>query len=138
MNIDDKLSQLFNTDPIPEETAVTVIDNVTGEVVENAEDKIESDYDITRKNLHDLLVTGTDALDVALTIAKDSENPRAFEVVGNLMKQIADINQQLMDIHQQKSRLDNSRGVEKQTNITNNSIFVGSTNELSRMIKSMK
>lgn len=138
MNIDDKLSQLFNTDPIPEETAVTVIDNATGEIVENAEDKIESDYDITRKNLHDLLVTGTEALDVALTIAKDSENPRAFEVVGNLMKQIADINQQLMDIHQQKSRLDSSRGVEKQTNITNNSIFVGSTNELSRMIKSMK
>ena len=138
MNIDDKLSQLFNTDPIPEETAVTVIDNATGEIVKNTEDKIESDYDVTRKNLHDLLVTGTDALDVALTIAKDSENPRAFEVVGNLMKQIADINQQLMDIHQQKSRLDNSRGVEKQTNITNNSIFVGSTNELSRMIKSMK
>lgn len=138
MNIDDKLSQLFNTDPIPEETAVTVIDNATGEIVKNTEDKIESDYDITRKNLHDLLVTGTDALDVALTIAKDSENPRAFEVVGNLMKQIADINQQLMDIHQQKSRLDSSRGVEKQTNITNNSIFVGSTNELSRMIKSMK
>lgn len=141
MNIDDKLSQLFNTSPIATEDKVpTIIDNATGAVVEGDGVKIESDYEKTRNNLHELLETGKDALTTALQIAKDSEHPRAFEVVGNLMKQIADINQQLMDIHQQKSKLDNSRGVETapQNTTTNNAIFVGSTSELSRLIKSLK
>lgn len=140
MNIDDRLSKLFNTDPIPEDVNLpAIIDNETGDIVENAEAKIESDYDLTRKNLQELLETGSAALQSALEIAKESEHPRAFEVVGNLMKQLADINQQLMDIHQQKSKLDSSRGIDttKTSTTNNNAIFVGSTAELSKIIKSL-
>lgn len=143
MNIDDKLSKIFNTDPIPEESTpksdVTVIDNVSGEIIEASNTKIEADYDIARNNMRNLLQTGSTALETALEIAKTSEHPRAFEVVGNLMKQLADMNQQLIDIHQQKSKLDSSRGSDTTNNTTtNNAIFVGSTAELSKIIKSLK
>jgi hypothetical protein len=112
-----------------------VIDNSTGEIIETPVGKIESDYDKTRGNLHDLLLKGQEALNAALEVAKQSEHPRAFEVVGNLMKQLADINQQLMDVHQQKQKLDGPKSAEKVTN--NNAIFVGSTAELNKLIKNM-
>jgi hypothetical protein len=97
---------------------------------------VEDDINFTRGNLYLLLQQGEDALIAALEVAKQSEHPRAFEVVGNLMKQLSDINHQLLDIHRKKQQLQEPE--KKETNITNNSIFVGSTNELSKMIANMK
>ncbi len=115
----------------------TVIDNQ----LSKQNEKINTDYNTTRKNLIDLLATGKDALDTALLVAKDSEHPRAFEVVGNLMKQIADINEQLLVLSERKQKLDgkltdnNNQG----GNVTtNNSIFVGSTSELQKLINDMR
>jgi len=136
MKIDDRLSEVFDT-PIITKTSVEgeVIDATTGEIIQSSESKIESDYDTTRSNLRSLLTTGQDALVQALEVAKQSEHPRAFEVVGNLMKQLADVNQQLMDLHQQKAKLDAPKN--KDTKVTNNAIFVGSTSELAKMIQNM-
>lgn len=133
MKIDDRLSEVFDITPQP---VTEVIDNTTGEIIKTPEGKIENDYDTARENLRELLTTGQNALMHALEVAKQSEHPRAFEVVGNLMKQLADVNQQLMDLHQQKQKLDGVSGKgDKVTN--NNAIFVGSTAELSKMIKNM-
>ena len=133
MKIDDRLSEVFDLEPTT--TVPLVIDAVTSLEVN---DKIESDYDKSRNNLHELLLKGQDALNYALDVAKQSEHPRAFEVVGNLMKQLADVNQQLLDIHQQKQKLDAPSKAEAAKNVTNNNaIFVGSTSELSKMIKNM-
>ena len=134
MNTDDSLSKIFDLEPMPKteiiEAEATVVSTVTS-------DKIEADYDQTRENLQDLLTTGKQALETALSVAKQSEHPRAFEVVGNLIKQLADVNQQLMDIHQQKKKLEEPAKGQATKNTTNNAIFVGSTAELSKMIKNM-
>ena len=133
MKIDDTLSEVFNT--IPQQKELEVIDNTTGEVIKTSEGKIETDYETTRANLRELLITGQNALYHALEVAKQSEHPRAFEVVGNLMKQLADVNQQLLDIHLQKQKLDApKKGTDK---VTNNAIFVGSTAELNKLINKM-
>lgn len=136
MKIDDELSEVFNmAPPTPRCEVSEVIDNTTGEIVKTPEGKVETDYDTTRENLRELLIVGQNALHHALEVAKQSEHPRAFEVVGNLMKQLADVNQQLMDLHQQKQKLDApKKGADK---ITNNAIFVGSTAELNKLIKNM-
>jgi hypothetical protein len=136
MKIDDRLSEVFDT-PIITKTSVEgeIIDAATGEIIESSETKIDKDYDTTRNNLRELLTTGQSALMHALDVAKQSEHPRAFEVVGNLMKQLADVNQQLMDLHQQKAKLDAPKN--KDTKVTNNAIFVGSTSELAKMIQNM-
>jgi hypothetical protein len=137
MNIDDKLSEVFDV-PTITKVEVETVDFSTGEIIETPDSKIENDYDKSRSNLHNLLVQGQDALNHALEVAKQSEHPRAFEVVGNLMKQLADVNQQLMDLHQQKAKLDAPNKAEAAKNVTNNNaIFVGSTAELNKMIKKL-
>ena len=144
MKINDRLSEVFDVEVIKttvESESITtkdVIDASTGEIIQSSETKIENDYDKSRNNLHELLIKGQEALNHALEVAKQSEHPRAFEVVGNLMKQLADVNQQLMDLHQQKQKLDAPAAAEKAKQVTNNNaIFVGSTAELTKMINKM-
>ena len=140
MKIDNNLSEVFGIDPMPKNQVIET--KVEGEIIlsdsSHSNSKIESDYDITRENLRTLLVTGENALLQALEVAKQSEHPRAFEVVGNLIKQMADVNQQLMDLHQQKQKLDEPSKAEKAKQVTNNNvIFTGSTAELNKLIKNM-
>jgi len=134
MRIDDSLSEAFDVQSIPKTEVITQ----DGEIISTASQKIESDYDTTRNNLRILLQQGQEALQKSLDVAMQSEHPRAFEVVGNLMKQLAEVNQQLMDLHQQKQKLDEPSKAEKAKQVTNNNaIFVGSTAELNKLIKNM-
>lgn len=136
MKIDDNLSQVFDMEKIPEQELLPpALPNDSDKPVN---EKIDTDYDEARDNLKLLLFQGQDALMSALEVAKQSEHPRAFEVVGNLVKQLADVNQQLMDLHKQKQTLDNPKGKEPTKQVTNNSIFVGSTAELNKLISDMK
>ena len=134
MKIDDTLSEVFDMEPMPP-SEVEVINKPPLNITNSS--KIEDDYDKSRTNLHDLLAKGHEALTHALDVAKQSEHPRAFEVVGNLMKQLADVNQQLLDVHQQKQKLDAPKAADKAKVTNNNAIFVGSTAELTKMIKNM-
>jgi uncharacterized protein (DUF3084 family) len=133
MKMDEKLSEVFDVTPMGDLEIVTK----DGEIINDTTNKIEADYETTRNNLRTLLTNGQTALTKALDVANQSEHPRAFEVVGNLMKQLADINQQLLDLHQQKQKLDAPKdgGDKKVTN--NNAIFVGSTADLNKLIKNM-
>lgn len=141
--MNDKLSEIFDVEPITEtiRSEVAIID--TPPVENKASEKIETDYDKTRGNLYGLLQSGQDALMHALEVAKQSEHPRAFEVVGNLMKQLADVNEQLMNLHEKKRKLDlPSKGSEESGSpskqvTNNNAIFVGSTSELNKMLQNM-
>jgi hypothetical protein len=135
MNTDESLSKIFDIEFTEVQETIKPLVPVT-EIV-GTSDKIEDDYDKSRLNLHSLLLSGQAALEHALSVAKQSEHPRAFEVVGNLIKQLADVNQQLMDIHSQKKKLEEP-GKAAKANVTNNSIFVGSTAELNKMIKKMQ
>ncbi len=134
MKIDDTLSAEFGVEPIGKTEIITK----DGDVVKQSSEKIEDDYEVSRNNLRVILQQGQEALNKALEVAQQSEHPRAFEVVGNLMKQLADINQQLLDLHQQKQKLDEPSKAEKAKQVTNNNaIFVGSTAELNKLIKNM-
>ena len=139
MKIDQNLSEIFDI----EESKVIDVPAVvkdTHHVDVPEEQTIDTDFEMTRKNLHLLLMQGEDALMGALEVAKASEHPRAFEVVGTLMKQLADVNQQLLDLHRQKAKLDEPvKGVGGGKQVTNNNaIFVGSTTELNKMISNMQ
>lgn len=135
MKLEDNMTEIFDLQPEVKQGQVITS---KGEVVLPKDEAIDYDYDHTRSNLHGLLQQGQDALNHALEVAKSSEHPRAFEVVGNLMKNIADINAQLMDLHSKKKTLDTpAKGSEPSKNVTNNAIFVGSTAELSKLIDNM-
>lgn len=131
MKTDILLSEVFDVDPIQ----TKVVDRT--QLVVQTNNKIEDDFEITRNNLRILLQQGQEALQKSLDVAMQSEHPRAFEVVGNLMKQLADINQQLLDLHSQKQKLDEPSKADQAKKVTNNAIFVGSTAELNKLIKNM-
>jgi hypothetical protein len=138
MNIDDKLSQVFDVEPIPVAQPVVQQPLVTSSINTQA---LDDDYETTRTNLHSLLTQGQDALFHALAVAKNSEHPRAFEVVGGLMKHVADINHQLLDLHKKRQQIEiasEKKNGGSETNVTNNAIFVGSTNELSKMLNDLR
>ena len=138
MSADDKLSKVFGTEPLQGEVITTGGDVILPETKDQSE-IVDNDFDTARNNLHKLLNQGQDALFHALEIAKQSEHPRAFEVVGNLMKQLADTNEQLLKLSEKKQKLDApvaAKG-DQPKQVTNNAIFVGSTSELSSLIKNM-
>jgi hypothetical protein len=139
MNPDNSLSKVFGVEPLKQGEVVSAGTEIIPEN-KKIEENIDYDYDISRNNLHKLLNQGQDALYHALEIAKQSEHPRAFEVVGNLMKQLADTNEQLLKLSEKKIKMDTPKqtdqGLGKQVT-NNNAIFVGSTSELSQLINKM-
>jgi len=140
MNLNDKLSETFNVEPLDVMTGELITSK--GEVIvpenQTMDENIDYDYDKARNNLHGLLSQGQDALMHALEVAKQSEHPRAFEVVGGLVKQLADINHQLLDLSEKKQKLAaKEKKEEGPAQVTNNAIFVGSTAELNNMLKNL-
>ena len=138
MKIDETLSDVFDIEPMEVKSGELI--TTKGDVVVPKDEKIEYDYEKTRSNLHGLLQSGQDALMHALEVAKASEHPRAFEVVGNLMKQLSDVNAQLLDLHEKKQKLDLPKTKQEESTSSkqvtnNNAIFVGTTSDLNKMIK---
>jgi chromosome segregation ATPase len=132
----DTLSKVFDVESI-DQTKTEIITK-DGEILPS-DTAIEDDFRTSRQNLRELLEQGQTALMHALDVARQSEHPRAFEVVGNLMKQLADVNQQLMDIHQQKKKLEDpgKESKENKAKTVNNNLFVGTTADLNKLLKDM-
>lgn len=139
MGMSDNLNQIFDIQST-EITRTNLIDTDGSVIAPNnsISQNIADDYITTRNNLHSLLMQGQDALINALEIAKQSEHPRAFEVVGSLMKQLAEINNQLLDLSEKRQKLLTPKDEKPVGNVTNNAFFVGSTAELSKLIKDNK
>lgn len=97
-------------------------------------DDIAKDYTYARENLYDVIEKGTSALDELVHLAKDSEHPRAFEVVSQLTKTLVDANKDLLEI-QKKVKSLRKEDEQKGPNSVTNALFVGSTSELQKLIK---
>ena len=95
--------------------------------------KVESDFEYARGNLYNVVEQGSHALSELLEVAQASQHPRAFEVVATLVKVLADANMSLMDLTKKKQDITNETG--KGPNTVNNTLFVGSTGELQKLIK---
>jgi hypothetical protein len=99
---------------------------------------LDSDFATARNNLHQIINQGSDALEEALIVAKTSEHPRAFEVVGQLIKTLVDANKDLLDIQKKLKELKRVDEKDPTPQTINNSIFVGSTSELQQLINGRK
>jgi predicted house-cleaning noncanonical NTP pyrophosphatase (MazG superfamily) len=97
----------------------------------------DNDFQYARENLYDIIEKGRDAMEELLEIAKAEESPRAFEVFGQLLKNMTDTQSTLMELHQKKQKLENDgdrQEVSKAQNVTN-ALFVGSTADLLKLVK---
>jgi len=102
-----------------------------------AKDDVEKDYEYTRGNLYSIIEKGQEAIDGILELAQESETPRAYEVAGQLIKSVSDATDKLMTL-QQKLKDVNEEQKEKGPNTVNNALFIGSTAELGKLLKSNK
>tara|TARA_B100001093_G_C26662187_1_gene942337 strand:- start:134 stop:577 length:444 start_codon:yes stop_codon:yes gene_type:complete len=95
---------------------------------------IEKDYDYTRGNLYSLIEKGQEAINGIMEVAGETASPRAYEVAGQLIKSVADSTDKLMDLQKKIKEVD-EENVKTTNNVTNNALFVGSTSDLSKMLK---
>ena len=103
----------------------------------NGEGDKDTDFQYARENLYHIIERGRDAMDELLEIAKSEESPRAFEVFGQLLKNMTDSQEKLMELHQKKQKLENDgdrQEVTRAQNVTN-ALFVGSTADLLKLVK---
>ena len=98
-------------------------------------DDITKDYEYTRGNLYSIIEKGQEAINGILELAQDSEMPRAYEVAGQLIKSVSDATDKLMDL-QKKLKDVEEETQQKGPSTVNNALFVGSTAELQKMLKS--
>ena len=101
--------------------------------IKNISDDVEKDYDYTRANLYSLIEKGQESLNGIMELAGESASPRAYEVAGQIIKSVADTTDKLMELQKKVKEVDEDKG--KTTQVTNNAVFVGSTSDLSKMLK---
>ena len=129
---DKQLDELFE---IAQETSTEIVEVDDNEVsVENAtrSEDVSSDYQYTRTNYYDLIEKGTSAIESSLQIAQEGQHPRAYEVTAQLLKNVGELNKDLMEL---QLTVDKLKGTSKPSKVTNNTMFVGSTKELQQMLK---
>jgi len=96
-------------------------------------DNVVNDYNYSRQTYYDLIEKGRESLDLMIEVARESEHPRAFEVLSGMIKNVSDVNDKLMDLN--KKNKDISAEEIKKIEQTTNNLFVGSTAELQRMLQ---
>ena len=105
------------------------------EKIKEASDDIKKDYDYTRGNLYSIIEKGQEAINGILELAQESEMPRAYEVAGQLIKNVADATDKLMDLQKKLKDVEEEKQSRGPSNVTN-ALFVGSTAELAKLLKS--
>jgi hypothetical protein len=130
--INEKLSEVFDVEPIELEN----IENKSSEIVVSEDSSVvDSDTDFARKNIKSLIEKGNGAIDELLLVAKHSEHPRAYEVVAGLIKNLSDLNKDLLDIQKKKQDLQGTKNSDNKDVNIDKAVFVGSTAELMKLIK---
>jgi len=99
----------------------------------NVTHDVDKDYEYTRSNLYSLIEKGQESLNGIMELAGESASPRAYEVAGQIIKSVADTTDKLMELQKKVKEIDEDKG--KPTQVTNNAVFVGSTSDLSKMLK---
>ena len=123
-------------DPIDEALNIESNIEVSKDIkpVKSSSDDIEKDYDYTRANLYSLIEKGQESLNGIMELAGETASPRAYEVAGQIIKSVADTTDKLMELQKKVKEVDEEKSKGPST-VTNNAVFVGSTSDLSKMLK---
>lgn len=124
-----KISDLFQVEPISDKP---LLPSVQDNSVQNEE--LDHDAELARQNMINMLDVGNRALENAYEVAVQSESPRAYEVLSTMLKTMADMNSQLMDIHKKKRDISMKVEDPNQPRTVNNVAFVGTNAELNKII----
>ena len=134
MTVDDRIDEILEiTSLVPTEE---IKPEPPARIIPKTGKDDDIDYNYARENYYNLIERNQDAIEEMLEIAKQSEHPRAFEVVGQLIKSGLDANKELMGLHKTKKELSIEKG--GPTTNVNNAVFVGSTADLQKLLKAKR
>jgi len=125
----ENLDVTFNT-----ETSIVERQSAEIEVVASNKEDIKKDYEYTRANLYSLIEKGQEAINGIMELAGEGGSPRAYEVAGQLIKSVADTTDKLIDLQKKLKEVEED-SPKTTNNVTNNALFVGSTADLSKLLK---
>jgi DNA polymerase IIIc chi subunit len=129
--MDENLSEILNIDPEPKPI---VARSSEPKEVTVAMDDADKDFQRARENLKELVNLGFQAIDGVLKVASEGDSPRAYEVVAQMIKAVAETNKDLVELHQRMKTIKEDKYEQKTVNNTTNAIFLGSTKELQELI----
>ena len=135
--INEKLSEILDVEPIQvvESEIVSSTEIIEAVPVVNV---VETDTDFARQNIRNLIDKGSSAIEELAVVARDSQHPRAYEVMAGMLKNLTDMNKDLLDLQKKKQELTGVKeSASKDVNI-DKAVFVGSTAELMKLLKSEK
>ena len=130
-----KLDKTFNITPEVVKEEPKSIERVNPPPDRLTKSEITRDYEYTRGNLYSIIEKGQEAIDGILELAQESEMPRAYEVAGQLIKSVSDATDKLMDLQKKLKDVEEEKQ-QKGPSTVNNALFVGSTAELQKLLKS--
>ena len=128
----DGLNNAFGAEPSDLQKHV---ESVKPSLKKSEEGDVKQDYEMSRANLHNLVMKGQEALDGIMDVAQSSDHPRAYEVAALMIKNVADTTDKLIDLQRKMKDLD-AEEKKGPTNVTN-AMFVGSTADLQKMLKNI-
>ena len=126
-DVEKKLNNVLGVSDVPQTTVVTQVKPTT-------DPDTDTDFQYTRENLYNLIERGTDAMEGLLQVAQETEHPRAYEVVGQLMDKLTSANKELINMHKLVKEI-NRDDTNKSPSSVTNALFVGSTAELQKLLK---
>ena len=143
----DKLNETFNTSsqdnevvditPVPYVDEKLIAKKKESEKKPKKDDRTK-DYEYARGNFYSIVEKGQEALNGALELAQETESARAYEVAGQLIKSVSDAADKLIDLQKKMKDLEAENVTNNTTNVTNNAVFLGTTAELSKLLKQQK
>lgn len=129
--LNQNLSEIFDIEPVdsaePSKTEIIPVES---------NDAVNSDTEFARQNIRELLTKGGKAIEELAVVARDSQHPRAYEVMAGMLKNLSDLNKDLLEIQKRKKDL-TGESVAKNINV-DKAVFIGSTADLIKQIKSTK
>jgi len=131
----NSISESLNT-----ETSIVSVDiEKSTDIIETQKNlsphDLQKDYQYTRANLYSLIEKGQEALNGIMELAAESDSPRAYEVAGQIIKSVGDTTDKLLDLQKKLKEMEENNTKQSTGNVTNNAVFVGSTSELSKLLK---
>ncbi len=129
----EKLDETFNVESVELEVQRNITSSKIEKIKTDSED-IRKDYEYTRGNLYSIIEKGQEAINGILELAQESEMPRAYEVAGQLIKNVADATDKLLTLQQKLKDVEDEKDLKGPTTV-NNALFVGSTAELQKLLK---
>ena len=117
------------------ESTDIIVDPEVKDIAPSQKPELQQDYEVTRAQLHNLVMKGQEAIDGILDVARSSDHPRAYEVAGQLIKNVADVADKLIDLQKKMKDIDEKAATKSGPTTVNNTMFVGSTSELAKLLK---